>query len=93
MKPAEMLRIRNACREWSVPSGKPVMIRYKTKNKTRSGIAVSLGWIMPGDRPGSVTLVPSCFQTWDEIEKEYPFTRTIFSSSVVDIRILSSVTK
>lgn len=91
MKPAEMLRIKNNCREWSVPSGKPVMIRYKTKNKTRSGVAVSLGWIMPGERPHTVTLVPSCFQTWDEIEKEYPFTRTIWSSSIEDIKILSSV--
>ena len=91
MKESRPLVIRTREREFTVPSGKPVMIRYKTKNKTRSGIAVSLGWIMPGDRPHTVTLVPSCFQTWDEIEKEYPFTRTIWSSSIEDIKILSSV--
>lgn len=82
------IRIRTPKRTYSVPEGRPVTIQWKAKNKSRSGICNALGWLKRGDRPHTVKIIHSTFQTWDKLESEYPATWTIWKSQILDIRIL-----
>ena len=82
--------IRTKSREYIVQEGEPVIITWKSKNKTRQGLNTAVGWLMWGDRPHTVTLVHSCFQTWDKLEQEYPSKWTIWHSQILEIRPLAT---
>ena len=86
------LKIKTPNRTFIVPEGRPVIVQWKAKNKSRQGVGMALGWLKRGDNPHCVTLVHSTFQTWDKIEQEYPASWTIWYSQILDIRILKRET-
>lgn len=77
--------IKTAQREFTIDQGKPVLVRWKSKNKSRPGTSVGLGWLLPGENRHTVKLVHSTFQTYDQVEQEYPASWTIWTSSILDI--------
>lgn len=84
------IRIKTQECEYLIPEGKPVMISWKAKNKSRPGINVGIGWVKRGEKPHTLELVHQTFSTWDKIENEYSCKWTIWMSQITDIRILSS---
>ena len=91
MKQSRPLVIRTREREFTVPEGKPVIVQWKSKNKSRPGRSVGIGWIRRGEKPHTIELIHSAFQTWDQIEKEYPARWTIWETQVLEIHQLQSV--
>ncbi len=71
-----------------VPMGKPVMISWQAKNKERQGNYTAVGWIQAGEKPGSFTIVHSCFASRDE--REYAAKWTVWQSQITGIKLLSS---
>ena len=82
------IKIKTPKRTISVPEGKPVIIHWKAKNKSRSGLGMAMGWIRRGDDPNTVKVVHSTFQTWDKLESEYPASWTIWKSQILDIHVM-----
>ena len=82
------IQIKTPKRMFRIPEGKPVIVQWKAKNKSRSGLGMALGWIRRGEDPHTIRIVHSTFQTWDKLESEYPATWTIWKSQILDIRIL-----
>lgn len=68
-----------------IQEGKPCIVRWKGKNRSRPGICAAIGWIKRGERPGSIILVHSAFETYDRVEREYPAQWTIFYSSILSV--------
>lgn len=87
---ARTITIRTKAKTFQVLEGKPVILTWKTKNKSRQGFSTAVGWIKAGDNPHNFLLIHSCFQTWDQVEQEYPATWTIWESQIIDIRTLST---
>lgn len=87
-----VLSIATPLGTFSVPDGKPVIIRWKCKNKNRRGVSLGVGWLRRGEKPHTLRLVHSAFQTWDAVEQEYPASWTIWESSVLDVRLLTGKT-
>ncbi|MCQ2378018.1 MAG: hypothetical protein MJ016_02260 [Victivallaceae bacterium] len=85
------LQIRTPTQTYTVIEGKPVLVQWKAKNKQRPGIGYGVGWIKRGEKPHSFLLIHSTFQTYDEIEREYPAKWTIWDSQVLCIKPLASV--
>lgn len=82
--------IKTKVREYNIPEGRPAIVVWKSKNKTRQGVSTAVGWIKHGEKPHTITLIHSCFQTWDKVEQEYPASWTIWDRSIIDIRPLSA---
>lgn len=82
------IRIKTPTRSFIVPEGRPVIIQWKAKNKSRAGLGMAMGWIKRGDDPHTVKIIHSTFQTWDKLESEYPASWTIWKSQILDIRIM-----
>lgn len=80
--------IQTPQREVAVESGKPVLVRWKSKNKQRPGVSVGVGWLLPGEKPHTVKLVHSAFQTYDQVEQEYPSSWSIWTSSILEVHQL-----
>lgn len=87
----EILKIRTHTREYSIPAGKPVIIQWRSTNKTRKGVSTAIGWIKPSDDPRAIVLIHSAFQTWDHIEQEYPSKWKVWNSQIIDIRPLKAM--
>lgn len=87
----ETLFIKTRGREFSIPSGKPVIIQWKSKNKNRPGQSTGIGWLKRGAKPHTLELVHSCFNTWDGVEAEYPSRWTIWESQILNILPLKGV--
>ena len=85
------ITIRTGIREYRIPEGRPAIIAWRSKNKTRQGISTAVGWIKRGEKPNTIELVHSCFQTWDKVEQEYPSKWTIWEYRIIDIRPLAAV--
>ena len=85
-----MLTIKTSKKVYIVPEGKPCIVRWGGKNKTRPGVSTAVGWIKRGERPRTFELVQSCFETWDEVEREYPVSWQIFESRVLSIVVLKA---
>lgn len=88
---SKIITIKTPENQWQIPEGKPVMIRFKTKNKQRPGVGFALGWIKTGEKPGTVMVIHSTFNTWDKVEQEYPCKWTVYKSSIMDIKQLRSI--
>lgn len=86
----KMIHIATKAKQFQIPEGRPVIINWKSKNKSRSGTSTAVGWIIPGDQPKTVKIVHSCFETWDKIEQEYQSSWTIWHSQIIDIRPLTA---
>ena len=82
--------IKTKAKTFNIPEGKPVIITWKSKNKSRQGYSTAVGWIKRGKDPHTVTLIHSCFQTWDKVEQEYPAAWTVWMSQIMEIRTLST---
>ena len=91
MKNTKPMIIRTKIKEFIVGEGKPVILVWKSKNKTRPGINTAVGWIKRGEQPHTITLIHSCFQTWDKMEQEYPSKWTVWESQILDLRPLSAL--
>ena len=87
------MRIHNskANLDVNIPAGKPVLVQWQAKNRQRSGVSTAVGWLQPGEKPGSIQLVHSCFATHDQIEQEHTASWTVWMSSIRYIRVLQSV--
>ena len=83
--------IKTKAKTFHIPEGKPVIVTWKSKNKSRSGCSTAVGWIKGGKEPHTVLLIHSCFQTWDKVEQEYPAAWTVWMSQIIDIRTLSTL--
>ena len=79
------IRIITQGREYVIPEGKPVIVKWKSKNKERRGVSTGIGWLLRGDKPHTFRLVHSAFQTWDKVEQEYPCSWTIWESQILDV--------
>lgn len=86
----KMIEITTKEKQFQIPEGRPVIITWKGKNKSRSGMSTAVGWIKHGEAPKTVKLVHSCFETWDKIEQEYQSSWTIWHSQIIDIRPLTA---
>ncbi|MBS1369758.1 MAG: hypothetical protein HPZ91_07345 [Lentisphaeria bacterium] len=80
--------IKTRQRSYEIPEGKPVLIRWKAKNKSRTGLCTGIGWIKPGENRHTIVLVHQAFCTWDGVETEYPSRWTIWTSQIIDIRMI-----
>lgn len=87
----ETLIIRTRSREFSIPEGKPVIIQWKSKNKSRSGQSTGIGWLKRGEHPHTLELIHSCFKTWDDVEMEYPTRWTIWENQILNILPLRGI--
>lgn len=86
----EMLTIQTRRQKFIVPLGKPVICQWKSTNKSRKGISTAIGWIKQGEKPHTIHLIHSAFQTWDKVEQEYCAHWTVWASQILDIRPLST---
>lgn len=91
MKSSKILTIKTRSKEYIVGEGKPVILVWRSKNKTRPGLSTAVGWLKRGENPHTVTLIHSCFQTWDKMEQEYPSKWTVWMSQIIDIRPLTAM--
>ena len=82
------IRVKTKVKEFTIPEGKPAIVIWKSKNKSRPGVSTAIGWLKHGEKPGTILLVHSAFQTYDKVEQDYPATWTIYHSAVLDIRPL-----
>ncbi|WP_176013633.1 hypothetical protein [Victivallis sp. Marseille-Q1083] len=87
----ENIVIKTRQRSFTIPAGRPVLIRWECKNKSRPGVSVGIGWLKKGDRPHTVELVHQTFSTWDQAENEYASHWTIYESRIIDIRPLQRI--
>lgn len=83
------LKIKTPIREYTIYEGRPVIVLWRSRNKTRRGFSTAVGWIKRGEKPHTILLIHSCFQTWDKVEQEYPASWTIWESQIINIRLLS----
>ena len=67
------------------PEGKPCIVTWKSKNKNRPGRSTGIGWIRRGEKPHSFEIIHSCFETWDEVEREYPARWTVWESQIISV--------
>lgn len=74
---------------YQIRENAPVIIKWSGKYKDRPGISTAIGWIKRGERPHTVLLVHSAFETHDQIEHDYPAKWTIFQSQILFIRELT----
>lgn len=79
------ITIKTPEREYVIPEGKPVIVKWKSKNKERKGVSTGIGWLKRGEKPHTFLLVHSAFQTWDQVESEYPAKWTIWDSQILGI--------
>lgn len=84
------ITIKTKVREYNISEGRPAIVVWKSKNKSRQGYSTAVGWIKRGEKPHTIQLIHSCFQTWDHVEQEYPASWTIWYTQIIDIRILST---
>lgn len=84
------ITIKTKVLEYCVPEGRPAIVIWKSKNKTRSGVSTAVGWIKRGDKPHTIHLIHSCFETWDKVEQEYPASWTIWESQIIGIHPLQA---
>lgn len=84
------MTIRTKSREYQIPEGRPAIVSWKSKNKNRPGNSTAVGWIKRGEKPHTIQLIHSCFQTWDHVEQEYPASWTIWESQIIDILPLAA---
>lgn len=85
------IHVKTKNKEYHISAGKPVIVHWKAKNKTRAGESTAVGWIKPGEKPHTITLIHSCFQTHDKVEQEYTSSWTIWDTQIIDIRPLSAM--
>ena len=85
------ITINTKTQVFTIPEGKPVIVKYKCKNKERQGTSTAIGWLKRGEKPHTFLLVHSAFQTWDKVEQEYPAKWTIWESSIVDIHQVKAI--
>lgn len=85
--------IKTASRTVEIPEGKPCIVQWKSKNKTRPGVSTAVGWVKRGERPGTILLVHSAFETYDRVEREYPAKWTIFLGSILSVTPLHAEKK
>ena len=81
-----VITIKTKRREYTIMEGKPAIVQWKSKNKNRQGMSTAIGWIIRDKDPKCIRLIHSCFQTWDNIEQEYPSSWTIWNNSIIDIQ-------
>ena len=84
------ITIRTKEREYIIQTGKPAIVVWNSKNRERKGISTAIGWILPGDKPKTIRLIHSCFQTIDKLTHEYPASWTIWTSQIIAIKTLSA---
>lgn len=84
------MKIRTRETVYDIQEGKPVIIKYKTKNKSRAGISTAIGWIKKSKDPKAFDIIHSCFQTWDAIEKEYPAHWTVWEGQIISIHVMTA---
>lgn len=84
----KIVLVKTRSRDYEIPEGRPVLIRWKAKNKSRTGLCTGIGWLKPGGNRHTIELVHQAFCTWDGVETEYPSRWTIWMSQIIDIRIL-----
>lgn len=51
------IQIKTPKRMFRIQEGKPVIVQWKAKNKSRSGLGMALGWIRRGDDPHTIRIV------------------------------------
>lgn len=82
------IQIKTQNKEFLVTEGRPVVVQFKGKSKTRCGTLTAVGWIKRGENSHCVQLIQTAFSTYDRLENEYLFVRTIWNSSILDIKEL-----
>ena len=85
------ITIKTKEREYTIAEGKPAIVVWKSKNKSRQGTSPGVGWIIRGEKPHTIRLIHSCFQTWDKVEQEYPASWTIWDSQIIAVNALATV--
>lgn len=86
----ENIVIKTSGREIRIPAGRPVLIRWKGKNKQRPGVNTAVGWIKPATgNSHAVELVHRAFSTWDKVENEYTCTWTIWHTQIIDVKLMA----
>lgn len=87
------LTITTKTQTYTIPEGKPAIVKWKSKNKERPGISTAIAWIKRGEKPHTFLLIHSCFQTYDKVEQEYPASWTIWESQILDIHQVAALAK
>ena len=85
------ITIKTKEHEYTIAEGKPAIVVRKSKNKSRQGTSTGVGWIIRGEKPHTIRLIHSCFQTWDKVEQEYPASWTIWDSQIIAVNALATV--
>ncbi len=85
---AATIRIQNKIINAEIVEGKPVLVRWSGKSKTRAGVCMAVGWIKAGERPGTVDIVHQAFQSWDLVETEYSFKWTVWIGKIIYLKQL-----
>lgn len=80
--------VKTRQRSYEIPEGKPVLIRWKSKNRGRTGLSTGIGWIKSGGNRHAISLVHQAFSTWDGVESEYSSQWTIWMSQIIEIRMI-----
>ena len=83
------ITVKTKVKEFTIPEGKPAIVVWKSKNKSRPGVSTAIGWVKRGEKPGTILLINSAFQTYDKVEQNYPAKWTIYHSTIIDIRPLT----
>lgn len=86
-----VLKLKLAQSTVEIPEGKPVLVRWKSKNKDRPGLNTGIGWIRRGENSHQIELIHRAFSTWDGIETEYASRWTVWVSQIIDIRVLKKI--
>ncbi len=70
-----------------VRAGALVWLQWNGKHNGREGVCNGIGWIKPGEKPGSILLIHQTFQSGAALG-EYSVKWTIYKKQITGIKLL-----